>query len=313
MSDTGTFDRREFIKASALIAGAAAIPLSTAIAQGGSMITRPIPGTNERLPVIGLGAPEPFIDLPPEGKELPISLINAMMEMGGTVMDSPSFFRPNVPVFGPLINEMGVRDDLFLIGKSTVNGRENVINHLDKLMVNLDKYPMDSLLIHNMREMDVQWPILKELKAQGKVRHIGLSLTRQVDYGPLVSFMATEKPDIVMTGYSITQQGPANSVLPFARDNGIAIIGVEPFKAVDDGAFFSMVAGKELPDWAAEIDVHSWAQFSLKWIISDPAITSVVTETVSVKHVIDNMGGGYGHLPDQAMRQKMSDLLLSFA
>jgi aryl-alcohol dehydrogenase-like predicted oxidoreductase len=123
--------------------------------------------------------------------------------------------------------------------------------------------------------------------------------------------MKEEKPDFLMIGYSVTQQGPAKRILPLAADIGVATIAAEPFKAFEDGAFFDAVAGKKLPDWTSEFDCESWAQFSLKYILSNPAVTSVVTETSKVKHVIDNMRAGYGRLPDEATRQKMSDYLLS--
>jgi aryl-alcohol dehydrogenase-like predicted oxidoreductase len=123
--------------------------------------------------------------------------------------------------------------------------------------------------------------------------------------------MREDKPDFLMIGYSVTQQGPADRILPLAKDIGVAVIAAEPFKAFEDGAFFSVVAGTELPEWASDFDCESWAQFSLKYILSNPAITSVVTETSKLKHVIDNMGAGYGRLPDEATRQKMSDTILS--
>ena len=123
--------------------------------------------------------------------------------------------------------------------------------------------------------------------------------------------MSDERPDIIMPGYSITQQGPAERVLPLAADIGIAVITAEPFKAREDGAYFDIVAGKTLPEWASEFDCETWAQFSLKYILSHPAVTCVVTETRQVKHVIDNMRAGYGRLPDEATRQRMSDYFLS--
>jgi diketogulonate reductase-like aldo/keto reductase len=275
------------------------------------MRARAIPGTDEHLPVVGLGAPRILIELPPEGKELPISVIQAMMDAGGTVIDTPAFFRPDVPVLGELLSEMGVKDDLFLIGKITVNGKQEGIDHLEKLVNNLDKRPIDCLLVHNMRQMEVQWPTLKQWKEEGKVRYIGVSRTRTEDFASLEKFMKDEKPDFLMIGYSVTQQGPAERVLPLAQDLGVAVIGAEPFKAFDDGAFFSVVADKKLPEWASEFDCESWAQFSLKYILSNPAVTTIVTETSSVKHVIDNVRAGYGRLPDQAMRKRMSDYLTS--
>ena len=301
--------RRTFLAQSAALAAATSLPMGALAKQ--SMRTRTIPGTREELPVVGLGAPRIFIDLPPEGKELPKAVVQAMVDLGGTVIDTPAFFRPNVPVLGPILQEMGIADDLFLIGKITVSGKQAGIDHLEKLVANLNKRPIDALLIHNMREMDVHWPTLKQWKEEGKVRYIGVSLTRTADYAPLEKFMKEESPDMLMTGFSITQQKPEERVLPLAIDKGVAVIGAEPFKAFEDGAFFEVVGGQKLPEWTAEFDCESWAQFSLKYILSHPAMTCVVTETSDVKHAIDNVRAGYGRLPDQAMRKRMSDYLLS--
>lgn len=309
MSILNPLNRRKFLTQSAILAGAASLPLGSFAKE--TMRAHVIPGTDERLPVVGLGAPEAFIKLPPEGKELPISLIQAMMDVGGTVMDTPAFFRPDVPVLGEILAEMGVKDDLFLIGKVTVDGREEGIAHLEKLVANLGKRPIDCLLVHNMRQMEVHWPTLKQWKEEGKVRYIGVSRTRTEDFTSVEKFMKDEKPDFLMIGYSITQQGPADRILPLAVDLGVAVVGAEPFKAFDDGAFFKVVADKKLPEWTSEFDCESWAQFSLKYILSNPAVTTIVTETSSVKHVIDNVRAGYGRLPDQATRKRMSDYLLS--
>jgi diketogulonate reductase-like aldo/keto reductase len=275
------------------------------------MRTRAIPGTDERLPVVGIGAPRLFIEMPPEGKDLPISLIQAMMDTGGTVIDTPAFFRPDVPVLGEILKEMDVQDELFLIGKITVNGKQEGNDHIEKLVDNLGKRPMDCLMVHNMRQLDVHWPTLKQWKEEGKVRYIGVSRTRETEFADLEKFMKDEKPDFLMIGYSVTQQGPAERVLPLAADLGIAVVGAEPFKAFDDGAFFSVVADKPLPEWAAEFDCESWAQFSLKYILGNPAMTTIVTETGSVKHIVDNVRAGYGRLPDEATRKRMSDYLHS--
>lgn len=301
--------RRTFLAQGAALAAATSLPMG--VLANESMRTRAIPGTDEHLPVVGLGAPRIFIDLPAEGKQLPISVIQAMVDTGGSVMDTPAFFRPDVPVVGPILQEMGLTDDLFLLGKITVSGKQAGIDHLERLVANLNKRPIDALLVHNMRELDIHWPTLKQWKDEGKVRYIGVSLTRTSDYGPLEKFMLEENPDILMTGYSITQQKPAERILPLAIDKGIAVIGVEAFKALEDGAFFEIVGGKPLPEWTAEFDCESWAQFSLKYILSNPAMTCIVTETGDVKHIIDNVRAGYGRLPDQAMRKRMSDYLLS--
>jgi diketogulonate reductase-like aldo/keto reductase len=294
-----------------MVAAACALPIGSRARE--SMRTRPIPGTGEHLPVIGLGAPDVFINLPPEGKELPVSLIRTMMELGGRVIDTPPFFRPDVPVIGQLLSEMNLQRELFLTGKITVSGKQEGIRHLERTVANLDKRPMDLLMVHNMRDMGNHWPTLRDWKEAGRVRYIGVSLTRTLDYSGLEQFMKTERPDFIMVRYSIHHPYTGDRILPLAMDNGIAVIGIEAFKTNDDGGFFGLVADKKLPDWVAEFDCESWAQFALKFMLSNPAITCVVTETSKVKHVIDNMHAGYGRLPDASTRQRMSEHLLSLA
>jgi len=274
-------------------------------------MVRPIPGTDELLPVIGLGAPDVFIDIPPEGKELPKAILQAMIDQGGRYLDTPAFFRPNVPIVGDLLTEMNLQDELFLSGKITVNGKKAGIEHLERTVANLKKRPIDLLLIHNMRTLDEHWATLKDWKEEGRVRYIGVSLTRNLDYVDMERFMKAERPDFIMTGYSIHHPLAAESTLPLAADLGIAVLIVEAFKATNDGGIFPIVAGKPLPEWTAEFDCESWAQYSLKFILSNPAVTGIVTETRQVRHVIDNMRGGYGRLPDESMRKRMSNYLLS--
>ncbi len=304
-----TMDRREFLAGSAALAASSSLPIS-AFAQE-SMIAREIPGTGERLPAIGLGAPDIFIKWPPEGRELPRSVLQAMVDHGGRLLDTPAFFRPDVPVVGELLTEMGLQDQLFLSGKITVNTKEAGIAHLEKTVANLNKRPMDLLLIHNMRNVAEHWVTLKEWKDAGRVRYIGVSLTRNSDYVEMDRFMRAERPDFIMTGYSIHHPLAAQTTLPLAADLGIAVLIVEAFKATEDGGIFPIVAGKPLPEWVADYGIESWAQYSLKYILSNPAVTGIVTETRQVRHVIDNMRGGYGRLPDEATRRRMSDYLLS--
>ena len=295
----------------------ATLPIGSLAQQ--SMRTRTIPGTNESLPVVGLGAPNVFFQLPKEGKELPKSIIQTMVDLGGRVIDAPAFFQANRlgqsftnrPVLGELLSEMDLQKELFLTGKITVRGKAEGMDHLEKTEQYLDKRPMDLLLVHNMLEMHNHWPTLKEWKDAGRVRYIGVSLTRQKTYDGLEQFMKDEKPDFIVTGYSMPHPQAEERVLPLALDMGIAVIGVEPFKAVTDGAYFNLVAGKQLPQWAAEFDCETWAQFSLKYILSNLAMTCVVTETSRVKHARDNMLAGYGGLPDETTRQRMRKYIRS--
>ena len=302
-------DRREFLARSAAIATAASVPASSLANE--TIRTRLIPGTDEQLPVIGMGSPRVFIELPAEGKQVPKAIIHELMRYGGTMIDTPAFNRGNDPILGPLLSEMGIQDDLFLVSKITVSGKQAGIDHFEWIESLLNKRPIDALLVHNMRDIETHWPTLRQWQDDGRVRYIGISRTRTTDFAALEEFMKAEKPDFLMIGYSITQQGPAERVLPLAQDIGTAVIGAEPFKAREDGAFFDIVAGKPLPEWAAEFDCESWAQFSLKYILGNPALNCVVTETTKPHHAEDNMRAGLGRLPDAATRLKMSDYFLN--
>jgi len=302
-------NRRKFLAQSAALAMVSASPGVSFASE--SMRTRLIPGTDEALPVVGLGAPDIFKRLPPQGAELPKAVIQTMFDLGGRVIDTPPFFRPDVPVIGRLLTEMGLQSELFLTGKITVSGKQEGITHLERTMRMLNKRPMDLVMVHNMRDMANHWPTLKDWKRSGKIRYIGVSLTRNRDYVALQKFMRDEKPDFIMTGYSIHHPMAAESALPLAADRGIAVIVAEPFKANEDGGIFALVRGKPLPPWAAEFDCNSWAQFALKYILSNPAVSCVVTETSKISHVADNMRAGYGRLPDAATRVRMSEYMLS--
>jgi diketogulonate reductase-like aldo/keto reductase len=294
---------------SAVLATASALPVHTFAQE--KMMTRPIPGTDETLPVIGLGASASFRQMPAEGSGLPRSLIQAMLDNGGTVIDTPPFFRPDPPVLGQILNEMERQDDLFLTAKITVNGKEEGIQHLETSVQNLNKDPIDLLMVHNMRNLKAHWATLKEWKDAGRTRYIGVSLTHQETYYDLEKFMQAEMPDFILTGYSILHIEAAQRALPLAADLGIAVIAAQVFRAGYDDTFFNLVAGKKLPEWAAEFDCNSWAQFALKYALGNPAMTCIVTETSKPHHVVDNMGAGYGRLPNQFTRDNMRDYVLS--
>jgi len=309
VSEHHEMNRRTFLAQSAALAAASSLPMGC-LAQE-TMRTRLIPGTDEALPVVGLGSPVPFIRMTEAGKELPKSLVQTMVDQGGRVIDTPAFFRPNVPILGEVLQEMGLVDDLFLTTKITVNGKEEGQAHLEKAVANLNKRPMDLLMIHNMRELDSHWPTLRDWKESGRARYIGVSLTRNNDTVALEKFMKAEKPDFILTGYSVNHPLAEETALPMAADLGVAVLVAEGFKAIEDGGIFAQVAGTEFPEWAAEFDCESWAQFALKYIISNPAVTCVLTETSKPSHVIDNMQAGYGRLPDATERKRMRELIVA--
>lgn len=296
-------NRRQFLSVSAATAAVATLP-ATVQAQE-SMRLRKIPKTGEDLPVCGLGSSSIFRDFPEGGKEVPVSVVQAMLDMGGSMIDTPSFLNGSDPILGSVLDEMDALDNTFLSAKITVSGTQAGVEHLETLQRGLRKNPVDLLMVHLMREMDNHWPTLKEWKEAGRTRYIGVTTTTdQVDEEATIKLIESGELDIMQVNYSMIEPDSANRILPAAMANGVATVAIRPFS---NGAYFGMVADHELPEWAAEFDCNSWAQFSLKYILSNPAVTCALSETSKPKHVVDNMGSGFGRLPDEAMRKRMFD------
>ena len=121
-------------------------------------------------------------------------------------------------------------------------------------------------------------------------------------YAQLEDFLQRETPDFVQMNYSITERRAEERLLPMAADQGLAVLINRPFM---NGSYFDRLEGHPLPEWAAEFDCTSWAQFSLKYILAHPTITCVLTETSNPLHMEENAQAAFGRLPDAAARARM--------
>jgi diketogulonate reductase-like aldo/keto reductase len=299
-----SIDRRQFLSAGASAAVASAFP-SLSFSQK-AMRRRKIPSSGEEIPVCGLGSSPIFMSTPEGSEDVTTSVIRAMFDMGGRMIDTPSFLRNIDPVLGQALKGMGLLEESFISAKITVRGKEAGGRHLERLQAALGKNPLDLLMIHNMMDLSSHWPTLKEWKDSGRARYIGVTQTERVADDALIKLMESGELDMLQVNYSIQQPQAADRIFPAAIDNGVAIITIQPFS---NGRYFSVVSGRELPDWTAEFDCESWAQFALKYILSHPAVTCALPETSKPHHVVDNMGSGYGKLPGADMRQRMFDYL----
>lgn len=140
------------------------------------------------------------------------------------------------------------------------------------------------------------------MKAEGKIRYIGITTSHGRFHEELEVLLDTLKFDFVQLSYNIDNRDVEQRLLPIAADKGIAVIVNRPYQR---GDLFSHVRGKVLPSWASEIDVTSWGQFFLKFVVSHPAITCAIPATTKVKHLLDNMTAQTGRLPDTKMRNEM--------
>ncbi len=302
--------RREAAK---MIGGTAATLILPVSAQGKSesstMLTRIIPSSGEKLPVIGLGTWRAFdVDLTADIRRQLEDVLSLFVKVGGRVIDSSPMYGRAEQVIGDLTSSLGIREKLFLATKVWTRGKENGIKSMEQSMALLRTNRIDLMQVHNLVDVNTQLATLREWKQQGRIRYIGITHYESGALSEIEKLMRTEKFDFVQINYSLMEPEAEQSVLPLARERGIAVIANRPFGA---GDLFSKVRSKPLPDWAAEFDCRSWAQFFLKWIVANPAVTCAIPATDKPDHLEDNMHGGIGRLPDAKMRRRMAEFVSS--
>lgn len=274
-------------------------------ASGEALLTREIPGTGEVLPAVGLGTSDEFEAGP--GTELdPLrEVLRRFRELGGTLVDTAPLYGNAEQVIGGLVDELGIRDELFLATKVRARGRQAGIEQMKRSAELLGKRPLDLMQVHSLVDVAAQLDNLRRWQDEGRVRYIGITHSRVSAFEELERLMRNETVDFVQLNYSFTEPDAEQRLLPLAADKGIAVLANRPF---ENGALFSRVKDKPLPGWAAEFDCQSWAQFSLKYVLGHPAVTCVIPATSNPRHLVDNMGAATGRLPDEAARRRMREL-----
>ena len=305
--------RRE---AARVIGGTAAgflLPVEPARAQAkadsSAMLTRAIPSSGEKLPVIGLGTWQAFdVDLTSDNRRQLGDVLSLFVKLGGRVIDTSPMYGRAEDVIGEVTTALGIQDKIFLATKVWTRGRENGIKSMEQSMTLLRAERIDLMQVHNLVDVQTQLATLREWKAHGRIRYLGITHYEAGAFADVERIMRSEKLDFVQINYSLMEREAEERVLPLARERGIAVIVNRPFGG---GDLFNRTRSKPLPDWAAEFDCHSWAQFFLKWIVTNPAVTCAIPATNKPRHLEDNMGGGIGRLPDAKMRQRMVELASS--
>lgn len=289
----------------AMAASAALGPGAFAQVPGGQeILKRPIPRTGETLPVIGLGTYRTFDVGGSAAERAPLKeVLRGFVQRGGTLIDSSPMYGSAETVVGDLATGLGLAGQLFYATKVWTTGREAGIRQMEQSLRRLRIARLDLMQIHNLLDLDTHRQTLKAWKAQGRIRYIGITHYHEGAYDALEQILRTREFDFVQLNYSIAEREAERRLLPLAADTGTAVIANRPFAQAN---LFSRVRGKSVPEWAAEFDCASWAQFFLKYIVSHPAVTCAIPATGKPQHLEDNMQAGYGRLPDAATRRKMA-------
>lgn len=282
--------------------GAAA---ATAFPQSAGPIKKTIPSTDEQLTPVGIGTNRYGVSSTGNGmSELRVTLAR-FHALGGQVIDTAQEYGRAEGNLGNLSHELGINDELFFGTKIRTYGRDAGIRSIQQSFERLRRAQIDLGQIHDLTDYATHIETLRDLKAEGRVRYIGITASRHGYAAEMERLMHTDALDFVQLSYSLDERRAAERLLPTAIDRGVAVIVNRPFSS---GSFFRRVSTHPLPDWASEFDCTSWAQFVLKYIISHPAVTCVVPGTRRESHVADNMGAAYGRLPDATLRARQEQL-----
>ncbi|WP_439581438.1 aldo/keto reductase [Dyadobacter bucti] len=307
------FSRREILKTMGVAGGAVALNSLDSFAKKPDkmILQRAIPATGEKIPAVGLGSWQQFDVGASAGERASLKeVIQKMNELGGKVIDASPMYGRAEHVIGDLTRDLKLNDQFFLATKVWTTGKQAGIDQMNESLQKMDRKTMDLMQIHNLQDWQTHLKTLRDWKSQGRIRYIGITHYTDSAHARLEEIVKSKAVDFVQFNYSIRSRNAEKSLLNAARDNGVAVIINEPF---EQGALFRAVKGKDLPAWAADYDISSWAQLFLKYILGNEAVTCVIPGTSEVKHLTDNLGAGLGRLPDQAGRKKMVEWITNLS
>lgn len=341
MSNPEYFSKRALTRRDALTLGVCAglgvsagglfaAPLLAADSKTLPLITKAIPASGEKIPVVGIGTNafnEAKLD------ELR-RVLKRFSELGATFIDTAASYGESEQTIGRILAEAGLRSKIFLATKLTggaqqmgpppgaggppgggpppgmgpmnmgpqVYGKESLDRSLERLKTD----HLDLLQVHNMNGLDTLWPQLQDWKKAGKIRYIGTTTSNSGDHAKMVECMKKYPLDFVQVDYSIANRDAADSVFPVALERKIGVIVNVPFGG-RGGSIIREATARKLPSWAADIDAQTWPQFLLKYVVSHPAVTVTIAGSTQVDHLEDNQQGARGRLPDAATRKRMEE------
>ena len=285
--------------------GTAFLPSSFYISSE-KMNTRSIPSTQEQLPVVGLGTWQAF-DVGDDAsmRQQLTQVLQILVENGGSIVDSSPMYGTAEQVVGDLSAAADLQSALFLATKVWATGKQAGINEMDRSLRRMQTQRMELMQIHNLVDWQVHLKTLRDWKAAGKIKYWGITHYHSGAYDQMMSVIKQEKPDFVQINFSLLEHASIEHLIPLAADNGAAVIINRPYAG---GNLFRKIKGKNLPDWASEIEADTWGQIFLKYILSYPQVTCVIPGTSKPHHLADNVRAGFGRLPGEGLRKKIRSI-----
>lgn len=310
MTNRTDFTRRQALAMTGGAGAAVLLPGVGARAATGPVLARPIPKSGEMLPVVGIGTAIIF-DIAGEPAKIAerTEVIRTLVNGGGKLIDTAPSYGAAEEVLGGILSATHLRDRVFLATKVRVADRDDSVAEMKQSLSLLKTRKLDLMQLHNVRRPDQDLGLLREWKAQGICRYVGITSSFRRDYDAVEAVLKREKPDFFQINYSLADREAEKRLIPAAHDVGAAVLTNLPFGR---GKLFRATRGKTLPAWAAEFDAVSWAQLFLKYLLGNAAVTAVIPGTDKPQYMVDNLNAGRGRMPDAAQRKRIVELFESF-
>ncbi len=298
-----TYNRRKFLKQLSALGAVGLLCPDVLFAKPLPVIYKKIPKSGEALPVVGLGSSNTF-DIGSDKAALAniARLLKIFFDSRGSLIDSSPMYGSSEQVIGDALGQLKKKPKLFSATKVWTDGKQAGITQMQQSMQRMGVDKFDLMQIHNLRDWKTHLKTLKEWKEKGKIRYLGITTSHGRFHARLEELLKKESFDFVQLSYNILDREVEKKLLPLAAERGVAVLVNRPYQR---GNLFKKTRGKNLPEWSKEFDCNSWGQFFLKFILSHPAVTCVIPATSKAKHMLDNMGAGYGRLPDAKTRERM--------
>ncbi|HMB72812.1 MAG TPA: aldo/keto reductase, partial [Gammaproteobacteria bacterium] len=291
---------------SAMAACSAANLLPGVCAAQSPIPTRTIPRTGEMLPIVGLGSTRPVSGITDLGSDTVERIVRTLVNAGGKVVDTWPTDAANDGAFGKILALAGLREQLFVTINLTQSDPQEAEAHFSRTMQLYDRQTIDLVNVGNLTNIAENWPNLQAWQDAGRARYTGVTVASEQLLAPLEAFVQSRRPDFVMVNYSVSERLAEQRLLPLCADLGVAVLVSRPFM---NGSYFDRLEGVALPDWSTEIECETWAQFSLQYILANPAVTCVLTETTNPAHMADNAATANMPYPGERIRMRMRDLI----
>jgi aryl-alcohol dehydrogenase-like predicted oxidoreductase len=301
--------RRDLLRLAGVALGSAILNPQCVLGFQDKMILRKIPRSGEALPAVGIGSYLTFDVSDTSDLEHVREVMRLFTDLGGRLVDSSPMYGLAESVIGDVTADLGINQELFFATKVWTSGRDSGIQQAQQSMSRMRTKKLDLLQVHNLLDVDTHLKWLHEWKQAGKIRYVGVTHYDAGAFLALEKYVTSKQVDFVQLNYSMAEREAEDRMLPAAAASGTAVIVNRPFA---QASLFDRVKGRPLPEWTSEFDASSWAQFFLKYILANPAVTCVIPATRSPKHLEDNMGAAMGKVPDEKARQRMLSLLNTF-